>query len=112
MPLKMPLWEAAPSKGHSAQSETTQHIVLRADGRRVPVEIAASPMRDARNRRLVLGSFRDLTDRKRAEEAERNSAEQFRALFEGSGDYLYIHDFEGNFLDLNPAALEILGLQV
>jgi diguanylate cyclase (GGDEF)-like protein/PAS domain S-box-containing protein len=94
---------------HRFQSETTEHIVLRADGSRVPVEIAASPMRDAGDRELVLGIFRDVTERRMAEQAVRDSAEKFRALFESSGDYIYIHDLEGNFLDMNPAALGISG---
>ena len=41
----------------------------------------------------------------------RESAEQFHALFEPSLDCLYIHDFEGNFLDANPAALKLLGYE-
>ena len=34
------------------ESGATEHVVLRADGTRVPVEIAASPVRDARGRDL------------------------------------------------------------
>jgi diguanylate cyclase (GGDEF)-like protein/PAS domain S-box-containing protein len=94
---------------HSYQSETVEHVILRADGRRIPVEIAASHIQDARGRKLVLGIFHDLTERRQAEKAVRDGAEQFRALFENSGDYIYIHDFEGNFLDLNPAASKVLG---
>ena len=96
---------------HRYQSETTEHVVRRPDGRCVPVEIAASPMQDAWGRELVLGVFRDLTERRQAERTMRESAEQFRALFEGSEDYIYIHDFEGNFLNLNPAALKVLGYE-
>ena len=41
----------------------------------------------------------------------RDAAERFRALFERSLDCLYIHDFNGKFLDANPAALKLLGYE-
>ena len=54
---------------------------------------------------------RDSSGRLGAGQGLRESAEQFRALFEHSLDCLYIHDFEGNFLDANPAALKLLGYE-
>lgn len=41
--------------------------------------------------------------------ALRESEERFQALFENSRELLYIHDFEGNFLEANERALELLG---
>ena len=41
----------------------------------------------------------------------RETAERFRALFDRSLDCLYIHDFDGNFLDANPATLKLLGYE-
>ena len=41
----------------------------------------------------------------------RDSAERFQALFERSLDGIYIHDFDGSFLDANPAALRLMGYQ-
>ena len=38
-----------------------------------------------------------------------DSRERYRALFERSRDLVYLHDFEGHFLDANPAALSALG---
>ena len=35
--------------------------------------------------------------------------ERYRSLFDRSLDCLYVHDFEGNFLDANPDALALLG---
>ncbi|MBN2463251.1 MAG: PAS domain S-box protein [Dehalococcoidia bacterium] len=39
------------------------------------------------------------------------SNERYQALFDGSLDLVYIHDFEGNFIDANNAALNLLGYE-
>jgi len=58
----------------------------------------------------------DVTDRKRAEQAEREavdalreSEEQFRAVFDSALDAMVLIDDEGRFLDVNPAACELYG---
>jgi PAS domain S-box-containing protein len=47
-------------------------------------------------------------DRKRAEQALRESEEKFRALFEASGQGVILHD-EKQLLEVNPATVRILG---
>jgi PAS domain S-box-containing protein len=43
------------------------------------------------------------------EEALRDTEERYRALFDRSLFCVFVHDFEGNFLDANGAALNLLG---
>jgi PAS domain S-box-containing protein len=57
--------------------------------------------------RLVV--LRDVSERKRTEEALRQSEEKFRTLFNTSRDFIYIADTEGNIIDANQATLESLG---
>ncbi len=52
---------------------------------------------------------RDVTDRKRTDEALRNSEERLRMLFECAPDGYYLSDLKGNFLDGNRAAEELVG---
>ncbi len=53
----------------------------------------------------------DLTERKRAAEESKEKEERFNALFNRSFDCVYIHDFDGHFLDMNQAGLDLLGYQ-
>ncbi|MBA2378606.1 MAG: PAS domain S-box protein [Blastocatellia bacterium] len=55
------------------------------------------------------GVMLDITDRKLAEEAVRNSEERYRNLFENANDIIYVHDLNGNYTDINQAGLKIFG---
>ncbi|HME10012.1 MAG TPA: PAS domain S-box protein [Bryobacteraceae bacterium] len=92
------------------ESAVMDHVVLRADGQRIPVEIAASPLRDARGRELVLGIFHDLTERQRSEEELRETEERFRIMADGCPIIVWVTDAEGGNQFVNRTYLEYFGV--
>jgi PAS domain S-box-containing protein len=57
----------------------------------------------------TLSSGEDITEHKRSEEALQESEEKYRELINGMNDTAWVIDFEGNFIDVNNAAVEVLG---
>jgi PAS domain S-box-containing protein len=55
------------------------------------------------------GSNRDITKRKRMDESLKDVEVRYKALFDRSLYCVYIHYFEGRFIDANEAALNLLG---
>ena len=55
-------------------------------------------------KRATLGSFIDITERKRAEEALRQSEEKLRVMFQSVAEGIVVTDLEGNVLEANEAA--------
>jgi PAS domain S-box-containing protein len=58
----------------------------------------------------VLAVVRDITDRKRVEEALRKSEEQYHLIDEASQDFIYSYDTQGRFTHANTSLCKLLGL--
>ncbi|HEX8746187.1 MAG TPA: PAS domain S-box protein [Pyrinomonadaceae bacterium] len=98
------------SKIADAKPQTFYHLeIITKDGRRVPLEISTQLIYEDGKPVGVQGIARDITKRKRAEEALRESEERYRELFENANDLVYTHDLKGNFTSLNLAGQRITG---
>ena len=74
------------------------------------IDLSAYPMKDAQGRvSAVIEYVKDITDRKRAEEALRESEEKYRTVLETSLDPIVVYDMEGKVTFFNPAFTRIFG---
>ncbi|MBN1253750.1 MAG: PAS domain S-box protein [Deltaproteobacteria bacterium] len=71
------------------------------------VEIKANLL-DLQGRKVLQALFYDITDRKRANEALRESETRFRTLFEAIPDTVLVHDDKGTILHINEIGAERL----
>ncbi|MES2789281.1 MAG: PAS domain S-box protein [Planctomycetota bacterium] len=99
------LW-AATAPGQSVT--VSSHVHRRKDGTTVPVE-ARVTCYAIHGQKLFLAAVRDISERVDAAAALGESEERFRLLVEHAGDDFFVHDDEGQFLDVNRHSCESLG---
>jgi two-component system cell cycle sensor histidine kinase/response regulator CckA len=96
-------------KGEGTPSYETFRV--RKDGVQIPVSVTVSPILDSHG--VIVGASsiaRDISDRRRAEEAMRASETRYRRLFEAAKDGILILDAStGEIVDVNPFLTVLLG---
>lgn len=83
---------------------------LRKDGSKFPGEITSTLFTDSEGNKRTSMFIRDITERKQAEKALKESEEKFRTLFETMAQGVVYEDAKGKITSANPAAERILGL--
>ena len=89
----------------SRKASGSEYQFRRKDGQAVPLEVAAGLLYDeAGNPAGIIAIGRDVSARKRAQEALRESEEKFRSIAEQTGDLIAITDAEGVITYASPSS--------
>ncbi|HME00706.1 MAG TPA: response regulator [Terriglobia bacterium] len=83
--------------------------ILAKDGRRVPLEVSTRVIHQDGTAVGVQGSARDISERRRSEQALRDSESHYRLLFERNLAGVYRSTLDGKILDCNEAFARVFG---
>ncbi len=83
-----------------AVSEGSDLYLCGKDGRLIPVEISSSRLRIG-GREVLQGIFRDITERKRAEQALQESEDRYRRTLDSMGDPIHVVDRDMRIILIN-----------
>ncbi len=107
-----PGFEVFVAKARLGVPDENEWTYVRKDGTRFPVLLSVTALRDAAgNITGFLGIGSDITARKQAEQALRDTEKRYRDLVDNSLGLIGAHDMEGQFLMVNPATARALGYQ-
>jgi PAS domain S-box-containing protein len=98
-------WKEDLGAGKETKSRLWVYTVTCKNGSKKEILFKRVGLTDGRN----LVTYEDITDRKLAEQAMRESEQKYRTLFEGSKEPLFIIAKDGTFVDTNKAMVELLG---
>ncbi|HEY4769020.1 MAG TPA: diguanylate cyclase, partial [Myxococcales bacterium] len=107
--LVAPEYRSAMEKNLSGEMQTFEVEVLAKDGRRIPLELKSRLVYRGQMPVGVQGIARDITERRRAEEAMRESEERYALAALGSNDGLWDWDLRENKIFLSARWKEQLG---
>ena len=99
------------ARANAPLASTFEAELVRKDGSVVVVEARDRLLRAANGTILGFqGIYRDITERRAAEQRLRDSEAKYRTIFAVSPDLMYLTDLTGHLLDANPALLQRTGL--
>ncbi len=85
-----------------------ESVIVNRQGKRIDV-IHTTKLIELEGERTILGILTDITERKKAEGALRESEEKFKSIFEHANDGVIYLDTSGNILDINEKAAQMFG---
>jgi PAS domain S-box-containing protein len=80
----------------------------RKDGTRFPMSLRVTEVEDGRDR-MFIGTVQDISERKRAEKALRESERKYRTIFEAAPGGICVTGQDGRILDANQSFLDLFG---
>ena len=98
--------------GRGERIEDFETLRLHKSGREVNVSLSMSPVRSAAG--WIVGASkiaRDITESKRTKKALDQEIEERQRIFETSQDLILVTDTAGNFVQVSPSSLSILGYE-
>ena len=98
------------SKGEAIEHYET--LRLHKDGHEVDVSLGISPIRSATGEIVGASKIaRDITESRRTQKALNQEIEERQRIFETSQDLILVTDTAGNFVQVSPSSMAILGYQ-
>ncbi len=94
------------SQGIASRYET---VLLTRQGQQVPVIVSSHPLFDEGRFTGVLSVFTDITERKRMEEALRESEELLHLVLDTNPNCIFVKDRDGKYVLANQAMAELYG---
>lgn len=85
-------------------------MLISKDGRYIPIDDSGAPIRDSNGK--ILGAvlvFRDITERRQAEEALERERHLLRTVIDNIPDKIYAKDLDGRFIVCNNAVIDRMG---
>ena len=86
-------------------------LLIAKDGREIPIEDSGAPIRDEEGNTLgVVLVFKDVTERRRAEQLLAQECDMLYALMDNMPDNIYFKDTDSRFTGVNKAKAQKMGL--